>query len=105
MSSAPLSASRILKSTVGMAGQWYSHVDARPACGAHEWGPRRARLYSVDQPLAGKRAELRSLDDAFATDVVLRNHEELSEQLSALSELNRMAAACGCEAATAPEAD
>ncbi|GAA3560002.1 formate C-acetyltransferase [Nonomuraea rosea] len=56
---------------------------------------RRVALYGVDQLIEAKRAELRSLDDADASDAVIRDREELSEQLRALDELKRMAASYG----------
>ncbi|MFC4119914.1 formate C-acetyltransferase [Nonomuraea zeae] len=69
---------------------------------------RRVALYGVDRLIAAKRAELRSLDDADAADAVIRDREELSEQIRALDELKRMAARHGHDvgrpAATAHEA-
>ncbi|WP_113701229.1 formate C-acetyltransferase [Nonomuraea lactucae] len=69
---------------------------------------RRVPLYGVDRLLAAKRAELRSLDGGPATDAVIRDREELSEQLKALAELKEMAASYGHDvgrpAATAQEA-
>ncbi|NJP96322.1 formate C-acetyltransferase [Nonomuraea sp. FMUSA5-5] len=69
---------------------------------------RRVALYGVDRLIEAKHAELRSLDDADATDAVIRDREELAEQLKALNELKAMAAAYGHDlsrpAATAHEA-
>ncbi|MCK2220158.1 formate C-acetyltransferase [Actinomadura sp. ATCC 31491] len=69
---------------------------------------RRVPLYGVDRLLQAKRAELRSLDGEPATDEVIRDREELSEQMSALHELKVMAASYGHDvsrpAATAHEA-
>ncbi|MEV0316707.1 formate C-acetyltransferase [Nonomuraea fuscirosea] len=69
---------------------------------------RRVALYGVDRLIEAKRAELRSLDDADASDAVIRDREELSEQLRALDELKVMAASYGHDvsrpAATAHEA-
>ncbi|MEU8365283.1 formate C-acetyltransferase [Nonomuraea sp. NPDC048882] len=69
---------------------------------------RRVSLYGVDRLIEAKRAELRSLDDADASDAVIRDREELSEQLRALDELKVMAASYGHDisrpAATAHEA-
>ncbi|MFC5822153.1 formate C-acetyltransferase [Nonomuraea harbinensis] len=69
---------------------------------------RRVALYGVDRLIEAKRAELRALDDAEATDAVIRDREELSEQLRALDELKEMAASYGHDisrpAATAREA-
>ncbi|MFF4615520.1 formate C-acetyltransferase [Nonomuraea jabiensis] len=56
---------------------------------------RRVPLYGVDRLADAKRAELRSLNDEPATDAVIRDREELSEQLRALEELKRMAASYG----------
>ncbi len=69
---------------------------------------RRVPLYGVDRLIEAKQAELRSLDDADATDAVIRDREELSEQIRALGELRTMAASYGHDlsrpAATAHEA-
>ncbi|MFG1949461.1 formate C-acetyltransferase [Nonomuraea sp. NPDC048826] len=69
---------------------------------------RRVALYGVNRLIEAKRAELRALDDADATDPVIRDREELSEQLRALDELKVMAASYGHDisrpAATAREA-
>ncbi|MFI7444736.1 formate C-acetyltransferase [Nonomuraea indica] len=56
---------------------------------------RRVALYGVNRLIAGKHADLRSLDGCAATDAVIRDREELSEQLRALDELKRMAASYG----------
>jgi formate C-acetyltransferase len=56
---------------------------------------RRVALYGVDRLVERKREELRSLDDAHSTDGIIRDREELSEQLRALGELKQMAAAYG----------
>ncbi|MFF0862020.1 formate C-acetyltransferase [Nonomuraea sp. NPDC003560] len=69
---------------------------------------RRVALYGVDRLIEAKHAELRSLDDADATDAVIRDREELAEQLRALDELKTMAASYGHDislpAATAHQA-
>ncbi|MEV4471909.1 formate C-acetyltransferase [Nonomuraea sp. NPDC049504] len=69
---------------------------------------RRVALYGVDRLVEAKQAELRSLDDADATDAVIRDREELAEQLRAMEELKVMAASYGHDlsrpAATAREA-
>ncbi|MFI9846670.1 formate C-acetyltransferase [Nonomuraea sp. NPDC051941] len=69
---------------------------------------RRVPLYGVDRLVDAKHAELRSLNDEPATDAVIRDREELSEQLRALEELKRMAASYGYDvsrpATTAREA-
>ncbi|MEU7890834.1 formate C-acetyltransferase [Microbispora bryophytorum] len=56
---------------------------------------RRVALYGVDRLIEAKRAELRSLDGDFSTDAVIRDREELAEQIRALDELKRMAASYG----------
>ncbi|MBB2915024.1 formate C-acetyltransferase [Streptosporangium becharense] len=56
---------------------------------------RRVALYGVDRLIEAKRGELRSLDGAAASDAVIRDREELAEQLRALDELKQMAASYG----------
>lgn len=56
---------------------------------------RRVALYGVDRLVAAKKDELRGLDAAFSTADVIRDREELSEQIRALEELRRMAASYG----------
>jgi formate C-acetyltransferase len=56
---------------------------------------RRVALYGVDRLIVFKRAELRSLDDVPSMHDVIRDREELSEQLRALDELKQMAASYG----------
>ncbi|MFI7416506.1 formate C-acetyltransferase [Nonomuraea sp. NPDC049684] len=69
---------------------------------------RRVALYGVDRLIEAKHAELRSLDDRDATGAVIRDREELAEQIRALDELKTMAASYGHDisrpAATAHEA-
>ncbi|WP_440063432.1 formate C-acetyltransferase [Streptosporangium sp. OZ121] len=69
---------------------------------------RRVALYGVDRLVEAKRADLAGLEDATATDAVIRDREELSEQLRALAELKQMAASYGHDisdpAATARQA-
>src|SRR6056297_1749 len=69
---------------------------------------RRVALYGVDRLIEAKKAEKASLDRAHATDAVIRDREELSEQIRALKELKEMASAYGYDvsgpAATAREA-
>ncbi|MGA4837613.1 formate C-acetyltransferase [Streptomyces sp. G45] len=69
---------------------------------------RRVALYGTDRLIAAKRAERAALDDRPSTEHVIRDREELAEQLRALAELTRMAATYGCDvsrpAATAHEA-
>ena len=69
---------------------------------------RRVALYGVARLIEHKQHEKRSLDAAMSTDAVIRDREELAEQIRALTELQQMAAAYGFDisrpAATAKEA-
>jgi formate C-acetyltransferase len=69
---------------------------------------RRVTLYGVDQLIEHKREEKAALDDRNATDEIIRDREELAEQIRALEELVQMAAAYGFDiarpAGTAKEA-
>lgn len=69
---------------------------------------RRVALYGVDRLIEAKRAEKAALDDAWSTDEIIRDREELSEQIRALAELKVMAAKYGFDisgpAVTAKEA-
>ncbi|MFI0966293.1 formate C-acetyltransferase [Streptomyces sp. NPDC021080] len=69
---------------------------------------RRVALYGTDRLIAAKRAERAVLDAAPSTEHIIRDREELAEQIKALGELTRMAATYGCDvsrpAATAHEA-
>ncbi|KQZ06124.1 formate acetyltransferase [Caulobacter sp. Root1455] len=69
---------------------------------------RRVALYGVDRLIAAKKAEKAGLDDAWSTDEIIRDREELSEQIRALGELKVMAAKYGYDisgpATTAREA-
>ncbi|MEV4536622.1 formate C-acetyltransferase [Asanoa sp. NPDC049518] len=56
---------------------------------------RRVALYGVDRLVAERHAHLASLDERGAGDDVIRDREELSEQIRALGELRRMAATYG----------
>src|SRR6185436_2456610 len=56
---------------------------------------RRVPLYGVDRLVAAKRAEKSTLDGAGATPDVIRDREELAEQVRALGELVTMAASYG----------
>jgi formate C-acetyltransferase len=53
---------------------------------------RRVALYGVDRLIQRKQEEKRGLDDLPATDDVIRDREELAEQIRALKELVQMAA-------------
>src|SRR6478736_442456 len=69
---------------------------------------RRVALYGVDRLIERKQEEKRALDDEPSTDDVIRDREELSEQIRALKELRQMAASYGFDishpAANAKEA-
>jgi len=69
---------------------------------------RRVALYGVDALIAAKRADKCGLDDRPASAEVIRDREELAEQLRALDELKAMAAGYGYDisgpAGTAREA-
>ena len=56
---------------------------------------RRVPLYGVDRLLAAKRAEKAALDGAGFTEDVMRDREELADQIRALGELEQMAAGYG----------
>jgi formate C-acetyltransferase len=56
---------------------------------------RRVALYGVARLLEKKQEEKRALDAAMSTDDVIRDREELSEQVRALKELQQMAASYG----------
>lgn len=69
---------------------------------------RRVALYGTARLIDAKRAERARLDETPSTADVIRDREELAEQIRALGELERMAASYGCDvsrpAATAHEA-
>jgi formate C-acetyltransferase len=69
---------------------------------------RRVALYGTDRLLAAKRAERAQLNDMWPNDDVIRQREELSEQMRALADLAEMGKRYGCDisrpAATAQEA-
>ena len=56
---------------------------------------RRVALYGVARLIERKQEEKRSIDDMMSTDEIIRDREELSEQIRALEELQKMAAAYG----------
>jgi formate C-acetyltransferase len=56
---------------------------------------RRVALYGVDRLVAAKRAERTALDAVPSTEEVIRDREELAEQIRALNELLAMAACYG----------
>ncbi len=69
---------------------------------------RRVALYGVDQLIAAKKLEKASLDMERSVEDVIRDREELAEQIRALGELKAMAASYGYDisepATTAREA-
>ena len=56
---------------------------------------RRVALYGVTCLIKHKQEEKRSIDSAMSTDEIIRDREELSEQIRALKELQDMAASYG----------
>ncbi|GAA0223151.1 formate C-acetyltransferase [Cryptosporangium japonicum] len=58
---------------------------------------RRVALYGVDTLIAAKEAEKATLDDVLSSADVIRDREELAEQIRALRELVTMAAGYGCD--------
>jgi len=60
---------------------------------------RRVPLYGVDRLIEAKRRDKQSLDNHPATGDVIRDREELAEQLRALAELKEMAASYGVDIA------
>ncbi len=56
---------------------------------------RRVALYGVNRLIEQKEVEKRSLDSAMSTDAIIRDREELSEQVRALKELLQMAESYG----------
>ena len=56
---------------------------------------RRVTLYGVARLIERKQEERRSLDGMMSTDEIIRDREELSEQIRALEELQTMAASYG----------
>jgi formate C-acetyltransferase len=56
---------------------------------------RRVALYGVDRLIAGKQDEKAALDDAWSNEDIIRDREELAEQIRALGELKAMAATYG----------
>jgi formate C-acetyltransferase len=56
---------------------------------------RRVALYGVAKLIEAKKAEKASITDKHSTDEIIRDREELSEQISAFSELVQMAKSYG----------
>jgi formate C-acetyltransferase len=69
---------------------------------------RRVALYGIDRLVERKHEEKAALDDVPSTEAIIRDREELAEQIRALEELRQMAAGYGFDlsgpAATAREA-
>jgi formate C-acetyltransferase len=69
---------------------------------------RRVSLYGVDRLIETKQLEKTSLDHQHSTESIIRDREELSEQIRALQELKKMAQSYGYDisapASTAREA-
>jgi formate C-acetyltransferase len=60
---------------------------------------RRVALYGVDRLIRRKKEEKRDLDGEWSTDAIIRDREELAEQIRALGELKQMAASYGFDVA------
>src|SRR5439155_14941448 len=56
---------------------------------------RRVALYGVDRLIERKQEEKSALDREWSTDEIIRDREELAEQIRALGELKEMAAKYG----------
>ncbi len=56
---------------------------------------RRVALYGIDRLIAGKKADLANCGDRTMTDNVIRQREEIAEQIRALQGMKEMAAAYG----------
>jgi formate C-acetyltransferase len=56
---------------------------------------RRVALYGVNRLVEHKQAEKAALDGAMSTDAIIRDREELAEQIRALKELAQMAKSYG----------
>jgi formate C-acetyltransferase len=60
---------------------------------------RRVALYGVDRLIVRKTEEKNALDGQWSTDEIIRDREELAEQIRALDELKQMAAKYGFDIA------
>jgi formate C-acetyltransferase len=58
---------------------------------------RRVALYGVDRLIEHKKQEKQALDPEPSSEEIIRDREELSEQIRALEELKKMAAKYGCD--------
>src|SRR4051794_9969041 len=56
---------------------------------------RRVPLYGVSRIIAQKEQEKRTLESQYSTDGIIRDREEMSEQIRALQELQQMASGYG----------
>ena len=56
---------------------------------------RRVALYGIDRLIAGKKADLANCGDRTMTDNVIRQREEIAEQIRSLQGMKEMAAAYG----------
>lgn len=69
---------------------------------------RRVALYGIERLVADKKAQLSETENAVMSETVIRDREEISEQIRALQELQEMAATYGLDisqpAANAKEA-
>ncbi len=61
---------------------------------------RRVALYGVARLIETKQEEKRRLDNVMSSDEIIRDREELSEQIRALKELQEMAASYGYDIST-----
>src|SRR5215211_1599972 len=61
---------------------------------------RRVALYGVTRLIEQKEVEKQSLDALMSTDEIIRDREELSEQIRALKELQQMASSYGFDIST-----
>ena len=61
---------------------------------------RRVALYGVTRLVEQKEVEKQSLDAMMSTDAIIRDREELSEQIRALKELQQMASSYGFDIST-----
>jgi len=61
---------------------------------------RRVALYGVARLIEHKEEEKRRLDSVMSSDEIIRDREELSEQIRALKELKQMAASYGFDVST-----
>src|SRR5262245_45329134 len=58
---------------------------------------RRVALYGVDRLIEGKEQERAQIDDMWPTDEVIRQREELADQIRALKDLAKMAELYNCD--------